>query len=262
MAFEDTLLIVIVLLFLVMLFFAAVRILREYERIVIFRLGRLIGIKGPGVAFIIPIIDQTQTIDLRVNVIDVPKQRGVTKDNVTVDVDAVLYYRVFDPVKAVVNVQQYFLATGLLSQTTLRDVIGQVELDHLLSNREDLNRKLQEILDHATDAWGVKVSGVTIKDVSLPESMLRAIAKQAEAERERRSRVIMAEGEFQAAQKMKDAAELYTTYPTALKLRELQTLAEIAREKNLIVVSSMGGQLTGETVALARGVSGRGGPGA
>jgi regulator of protease activity HflC (stomatin/prohibitin superfamily) len=176
-------------------------------------------------------------------VIDVAKQRVVTRDNVTVDVDAVVYYRVFEPLKAVVQVQNYVYATTLLAQTTLRDILGQVELDELLSKREDLNKRLQTVLDLATDPWGIKVSGVTIKDVALPETMLRAIAKQAEAERERRSRIIIAEGELQAAKKMREAAEQYQEAPISLRLRELQTLTEIAREKNLIIVPSgeMGG---------------------
>lgn len=233
---------------------AAVNVLREYERVVVFRLGRLHGVKGPGLILVIPIIDKVLKLDLRTNVIDVPKQRIVTADNITVDVDAVVYYRVVDPVKAVVQVQNFFIATGLLSQTTLRDIVGQVELDHLLSKREDINQKLQVILDHSTDPWGIKVSGVTVKDVMLPESMLRAMAKQAEAERERRSRIIMADGEFQASQKMAQAAEEYLRQPMALKLRELQTLAEIAREKNLIIVTSGGGlgDTAGYSVAMAQ----------
>ncbi|HVL88304.1 MAG TPA: slipin family protein [Candidatus Thermoplasmatota archaeon] len=239
------------LLFVVAIVLAsAVRVLREYERIVIFRLGRLQGIKGPGLVLIIPILDKTQKIDLRVSVIDVPKQRIVTKDNITVDVDAVVYYRVFDPVKAVVQVQNYFAATALRAQTTLRDIIGQMEMDALLSQREVVNQKMQRILDEETDPWGVKVSSVTIKDVSLPESMVRAMAKQAEAERERRSRIIMADGEFQASQKMMEASEMYTRSPMAMKLRELQTLQEIAREKNLIIISPSGGNM-GDAIAVA-----------
>lgn len=232
----------------------SIRILREYERVVVFRLGRLHGVKGPGLIFLIPILDRVQKLDLRTNVIDVPKQRIVTQDNITVDVDAVVYYRVVDPIKAIVQVQNFFVATGLLSQTTLRDICGQMELDDLLSKRDEINKKLQVILDHSTDPWGIKVSGVTVKDVMLPETMLRAIAKQAEAERERRSRIIMADGEFQASQKMAQAAEEYLRQPMALKLRELQTLAEIAREKNLIVVTSGGGlgDTAGYSIAMAQ----------
>lgn len=210
----------------------------EYQRIVIFRLGRLQGIKGPGLVFIIPIIDSIIKLDLRTRVIDVPKQRVITEDNVTVDVDAVVYYRIVDPQKAIVEVQRYDVATSLLAQTTLRDILGQQDLDELLSKREELNKNLQAILDQATDPWGIKVSAVTIRDVSLPEEMLRAIAKQAEAEREKRSRIIIADGEFQASKKMTDAAKLYEETPMAMRLRELQTLAEIAREGNLIVVPS------------------------
>jgi len=232
---------------------AAIRVLAEYERIVIFRLGRLIGQKGPGLVLIIPIIDTPMRMDLRIRVADVPKQRIITKDNVSVDVDAVVYYRVFDANKAVVQVQNYMVATGLLAQTTLRDIIGQVELDDLLSKRDELNKKLQEAIDLATDAWGIKVTAVTIKDVSLPESMQRAIAKQAEAEREKRSRIIMAEGEYLASEKMTDAAKLYEKNPSAMKLRELQTLSEIAREKNLIVVS--GGTDIGNIAAISRGLA-------
>lgn len=216
----------------------AIKVVREYERVVIFRMGRLLGAKGPGLFFIIPIVDSTVKTDLRIITIDVPKQGIITKDNVSVDVDAVLYYRIVEPINAVTKVENYMIATSMLAQTSLRDIIGQIELDALLSKREELNRRLQEVLDVATEPWGVKISAVTIRDVSLPESMMRAIAKQAEAERERRSRIILADGEFQASQKMMEAAELYQKVPIAMKLRELQTLAEIAREKNLIVVTS------------------------
>ncbi|MBU4491471.1 MAG: slipin family protein [Euryarchaeota archaeon] len=216
----------------------AIKVVREYERVVIFRMGRLLGAKGPGLFFIIPIVDSTVKADLRVITIDVPKQGIITKDNVSVDVDAVLYYRIVEPINAITKVENYMLATSMLAQTSLRDIVGQIELDALLSKREELNRRLQEVLDVATEPWGVKISAVTIRDVSLPESMMRAIAKQAEAERERRSRIILADGEFQASQKMMEAAELYQKVPIAMKLRELQTLAEISREKNLIVVTS------------------------
>ena len=229
---------VIVVLFLLILLASAIKILPEYQRIVVFRLGRLLGVKGPGLVFVIPVIDQVIKIDLRERVRDVPKQRVVTKDNVTIDVDAVVYYRIVDPDKAVVQVQRYDAATDLLAQTTLRDVLGEVELDYLLQNREELNKRIQSILDAGTDAWGIKVTRVTIRDVVIPEQMLRALAKQAEAERERRSRIIMAEGEYQASKRMAEAAKFYEKVPAALRLRELQTLAEIAREKNLIVVPS------------------------
>ena len=244
---------IIVVIFLLLLLASAIKILPEYQRIVIFRLGRLLGIKGPGLVFVIPIIDQVVKIDLRERVRDVPKQRVVTKDNVTIDVDAVVYYRIVDPDKAVVQVQRYDAATDLLAQTTLRDVLGEVELDYLLQNREELNKKIQTILDAGTDAWGIKVTRVTIRDVVIPEQMLRALAKQAEAERERRSRIIMAEGEYQASKKMAEAAKFYEKVPAALRLRELQTLAEIAREKNLIVVPSGDmGTVTGLVEAMLK----------
>ncbi len=243
---------IIVIIFFLMLLASAIKIMAEYQRIVIFRLGRLLGIKGPGLVFIVPVIDKIVKLDLRTRVIDVPKQRVITQDNVTVDVDAVVYFRITDPQKAVVEVQRYDVATSLLAQTTLRDVLGQESLDHLLSKRDELNKSLQSIIDQGTDPWGIKVSAVTIRDVALPEEMLRAIAKQAEAEREKRSRIIIAEGEFQASKKMTEAARLYEKTPTALRLRELQTLAEIAREKNLIVVP--GGDI-GKMAGIAKAVN-------
>jgi len=243
---------IIILLFLIFIVASAVKIMAEYQRIVIFRLGRLAGIKGPGLVFIIPIIDRVIKLDLRTRVIDVPKQRIITNDNVTVDVDAVVYFRITDPQKAIVEVQRYDVATSMLAQTTLRDIVGQKNLDELLAQREELNKSLQAILDLGTDPWGIKVSAVTIKDVSLPEEMLRAIAKQAEAEREKRSRIIMAEGELLASAKMTEAAKLYEKTPVALRLRELQTLTEIAREKNLIIVP--GGEI-GTMAGVARAVN-------
>jgi len=215
----------------------SIKVIREYERAVVFRLGRLLGAKGPGVVIILPIMDRFRKIDLRVLTLDIPKQRIITKDNVTVDVDAVVYFRVNDANQAVVKVQDYVVATSLLSQTTLRDVLGQVEFDELLTKREELNKRLQVILDEFTDPWGVKVSAVSIKDVAIAVEMQRAIAKQAEAEREKRSRIIMAEGELIASEKMSQAAEYYTKNIAAMRLRELQTWAEIAREKNMIVVT-------------------------
>ncbi|AET65272.1 slipin family protein [Methanothrix harundinacea] len=242
------------LLIVLFILYQGIRIPREYERLVIFRLGRYSGIKGPGLTIIIPVIDKAMTIDLRVVTIDVQKQAVITKDNVTVAVDAILYYRVVEPDRAVIQVENYKVATSLLAQTTLRDVLGEIELDDLLSKREELNVKLQEILDRQTDPWGIKITAVTLRDVSLPESMLRAIAKQAEAEREKRSRIILAEGEFQASARMVEAAKLYQDAPVAIKLRELQTLAEISREKNLIVVTSGGevGESTGKVAGLAK----------
>ena len=239
-----------------LILYQAIKIVREYERVVIFRLGRFSGVKGPGIFFIIPIIDRVILLDLRVFTIDVAKQVVITKDNVSVEVDAVIYYRVTEPEKAVIQVENYKLATSLLAQTTLRDVLGQIELDDLLSKRDELNKKLQEILDRHTDPWGIKVAAVTLRDVSLPESMRRAIAKQAESEREKRSRIILADGEFQASKTMTDAARLYEEVPAALKLRELQTLVDIAREKTLIVVTPSGdagtGTMAGLTAALNR----------
>jgi len=251
----------IALVVIVLILSQAIKIVREYERVVIFRLGRFSGVKGPGLFFIIPIIDRVLLLDLRVITIDVQKQVVITKDNVTVDVDAVIYYRVTDPAKAVIQVENFKVATSLLSQTTLRDVLGQIELDELLSKREELNVKLQEILDRHTDPWGIKVTGVTLRDVSLPDSMMRAIAKQAEAEREKRSRIILADGERQASKTMAEAAALYRNEPAALKLRELQTLAEIAREKNLIVVTSGGeiGNLAGNVAGMTQAIKSTGG---
>jgi len=243
---------IIIVIFFLMILASAIKIMAEYQRIVIFRLGRLLGIKGPGLVFIIPIIDSIIKLDLRTRVIDVPKQRVITKDNVTVDVDAVVYFRITDPQKAVVEVQRYDVATSLLAQTTLRDVLGQESLDHLLSKREELNKSLQTLIDQGTDPWGIKVSAVTIRDVALPEEMLRAIAKQAEAEREKRARIIIADGEFQASKKMAEAAEVYEGRTAALRLRELQTLAEIAREKNLIIVP--GGDI-GKVAGIAKAVN-------
>ena len=244
---SSTLIAVLVAFFIL---YQAVKIVREYERVVIFRLGRFSGVKGPGIFFIIPIIDRVILLDLRVFTIDVAKQVVITKDNVSVEVDAVIYYRVTEPEKAVIQVENYKLATSLLAQTTLRDVLGQIELDDLLAKRDELNKKLQEILDRHTDPWGVKVTAVTLRDVSLPESMRRAIAKQAESEREKRSRIILADGEFQASKTMTDAARLYEEVPAALKLRELQTLVDIAREKTLIVVTPSGDMGTGSTAGL------------
>lgn len=220
---------------------SSIKMVKEYERAVIFRMGRLLGAKGPGIFFRIPIIDVFRVVDLRVVTFDVPKQMIITKDNVTVFVDAAVYYRVVEPTKAIVSVENFNYATNLLSQTTLRDILGQVELDGLLSKREELGKRLTDILDTATDEWGIKVTNVAIKDVSIPETMQRAIAKQAEAERERRSRIIIAEGEYQASKRMVEAAQKYETAPSAMKLRELQTLTEIAREKNMVVVTTGGG---------------------
>src|SRR5881409_3304440 len=210
----------------------AIRILREYERGVIFRLGKLQSAKGPGLIFLIPIVDKMVKMDLRVVTIDVPKQEVMTRDNVPVTVDAVVYFRVVDPNAAVVKVENFGKATSLIAQTTLRSVLGQAELDELLSHRDKINQTLQEIIDRQTDPWGIKVTSVEIKDVALPEGMKRAMAKQAEAERERRAKIVNAEGEFQAAEKMVQAAAMISKEPIALQLRFLQTMREISSEHN------------------------------
>ncbi|HEV2693264.1 MAG TPA: slipin family protein [Verrucomicrobiae bacterium] len=210
----------------------AIRILREYERGVIFRLGKLQGAKGPGVIILIPMIDKMVKMDLRVVTIDVPKQEIMTKDNVPATVDAVIYFRVVDPNAAVVKVENFWKATSLIAQTTLRSVLGQSALDELLSQRDIINQKLQEIIDKQTEPWGIKVTSVEIKEVSLPDSMKRAMAKQAEAERERRAKVVNAQGEFEAAEKMVQAAALIAKEPIALQLRYLQTMREMASEHN------------------------------
>ena len=231
----------------------SIRVIREYQRAVVFRLGRLLGAKGPGLIFLIPIIDRTVIVDLRVVTLDVPKQKIITMDNVTVDVDAVVYLRVNEPNNAVVKVNDYRMASSLLSQTTLRDLIGQTTFDDILSKREELNKRMQLVLDAATDPWGVKVSSVAIRDVSLPENMYRAIAKQAEAEREKRSRIIIAEGELIAAEKLELAANFYTRNMAAMRLRELQTWTEIARERNMIVVT--GGQSDSKDIGALLGIT-------
>ena len=210
----------------------ALRVLREYERAVIFRLGKLLGVKGPGLIFLIPVIDRMVKIDLRVITIDVPKQEIMTVDNVPATVDAVVYFRVVDPGAAVVKVENYLRATSLIAQTTLRSVLGQAPLDDLLSQREAINVKLQEIIDRQTEPWGVKVSVVEMKEVALPDTMKRAMAKQAEAERERRAKVVNTEGEFQAAEIMVQAAAMISKEPIALQLRYLQTMREMATEHN------------------------------
>jgi regulator of protease activity HflC (stomatin/prohibitin superfamily) len=249
----------ILILIIIILLSMSIKVVKEYERAVIFRLGRLLGAKGPGIFFIIPFVDNFVKVDLRIVTVDVPKQKIITKDNVTVGVDAVVYYRVFDPVLAVTKVENYNYAIVMLAQTTLRDIIGQVELDDLLTKRDEINKRLQEILDVITDPWGIKVTAVTLKEVELPENMLRAMAKQAEAERWRRARIIEAQGEQQAAEIMAKAAEFYEKHPAALRLRELQTLVEIAREKNLVVVSQSltGTQNLSETLGVVTGLQSR-----
>lgn len=214
----------------------AVRILREYERGVVFRLGRLIGAKGPGLILLIPIVDKMLRVDLRTVTFDVPPQDVITRDNVTIKVNAVVYFRVMDANKAIVSVENYLMATSQIAQTTLRSILGQFELDDLLANRDQINQQLQKIIDEQTEPWGVKVSVVEVKNVDLPVEMQRAIARQAEAERERRAKVIHAEGEFQAAQRLADAANVISSNPAALQLRYLGTLSEIATEKNSTII--------------------------
>ncbi|MDD3180512.1 MAG: SPFH domain-containing protein [Opitutaceae bacterium] len=211
---------------------SAIRILREYERGVVFRLGKLLRAKGPGLVFLIPFVDRMVKMDLRVVTIDVPNQEVMTRDNVPVTVDAVVYFRVVDPEAAVIKVENFLKATSMIAQTTLRSVLGQAPLDDLLSQRDLINQKLQEIIDRQTEPWGVKVTAVEVKDVALPDSMKRAMAKQAEAERERRAKIVNAEGEFQAAEKMVQAAAMMDTQPIALQLRFLQTMREISSEHN------------------------------
>jgi len=220
------------IIFLVIIAASAIKILREYERGVIFRLGRLIGAKGPGIFFIIPGVDKMLRISLRTVTLDIPPQDVITRDNVSIKVNAVVYFRVIDPNKAVVEVENYLYATSQLAQTTLRSVVGQMELDELLAQREKINIQLQDILDKHTEPWGIKVSLVETKQVDLPDEMRRAIARQAEAERERRAKIIHAEGEYQAAEKLAQAANVISVNPAALQLRFLQTLTEIATEKN------------------------------
>jgi regulator of protease activity HflC (stomatin/prohibitin superfamily) len=225
--------IIVVVLFILSL---AVKVVSEYERGVIFRLGRLIGAKGPGLFFIIPFVDRMVKVDLRVVTMDVPSQEVITKDNVTVRVNAVVYFRVVDPEASVVKVLDHIRATSQISQTTLRNVLGQSELDELLSKREKLNQTLQAIIDEHTDPWGIKVSVVEIKEVELPETMRRSMAAQAEAERERRAKIIHAEGEYQASEKLAQAATIIAREPVTLQLRYLQTLTEIASEKNSTII--------------------------
>jgi regulator of protease activity HflC (stomatin/prohibitin superfamily) len=243
----------IALVVIIIIIASAIRVLREYERAVVFRLGRLIGAKGPGLILLVPLVDKAVKVDLRVVTLDVPKQKIITLDNVTVDVDAVIYLRVNEATNAVIKVNDYLVASSLLSQTTLRNLLGQIPFDDILSKREELNKKIQGILDAETDPWGVKVTSVNIRDVSLPENMYRAIAKQAEAEREKRGRIIIADGELKAAEKMAQAADFYTKNIAALRLRELQTWTEIAREKNMIVITGKESNDLGTVLGVVKG---------
>jgi regulator of protease activity HflC (stomatin/prohibitin superfamily) len=228
--------IVVLIFFALIVLGLSVRILREYERGVIFRLGRLIATKGPGLIFLIPLIDRMVKVDLRTVTLNIPPQEVITRDNVPCRVNAVAYFRVVDPNRAVVEVENFLLATSQISQTALRSVLGKAELDQLLAERERLNESLQQIIDESTEPWGVKVTAVEIKDVEIPEQMQRAMARQAEAERERRAKIINSEGEFQAAQKLTDAADIISTNPASLQLRYLQTLLEIGSNQNTTVV--------------------------
>lgn len=235
----------------------SVRVVQEYERGVIFRIGRLVGARGPGLFFLIPGLEKMQKVDLRVFTLDVPSQEAITKDNVTIQVDAVVYFRVVDPADAVVKVENYRHATELISQTTLRSVVGQSDLDELLTQREQVNARLQQVIDEATAPWGVKVSNVETRDVRMPESMQRAMARQAEAERERRAKIISAEGEFQAAQRLADAAQVIATQPSALTLRYLGALQEIATEGTNTIIFPLPVDIIGPFI---QGLAGRGTP--
>ncbi len=225
-----------IVVFAIFILSTAIRILNEYERGVIFRLGRVIGVKGPGLIILIPLVDRLVKVSLRTVVLDVPPQDVITRDNVSLQVNAVVYFRVMDPAKSVLDVENYMFATSQLSQTTLRSVLGQFQLDEILSAREKINDELQEIIDRQTDPWGVKISLVELKHVDLPQEMKRAMARQAEAERERRAKIIAAEGERQAADQLTEAAAVISRHPEALQLRYLQTLVEISAEKNSVTV--------------------------
>jgi len=238
----------VVVVFLLIVFFAAVKVVQEYERGVVFRLGRLVGPRGPGLILLIPFVERMQKVDLRTVTMDIPAQEVITQDNVTVRVNAVAYFRVLDPNAAVVNVADYIRATSQIAQTTLRSVLGQSKLDDLLSERDKINEQLQQIIDQQTEPWGIKVSIVEVKDVELPQSMQRAMARQAEAEREKRAKIIHAEGEFQASQQLAEAAEVINRNPITIQLRYLQTLTEIGAEKNTTVVFPLPIELIGSLV--------------
>ncbi len=225
-----------IVLFILIVLSASIKIVQEYERGVIFRLGRLMGARGPGLILLIPFVERMMKVDLRTLTMDVPRQEVITRDNVTVNVNAVVYFRVVDPNAATVNIADHVRATSQIAQTTLRSVLGQVELDQLLSERENINQQLQTIIDEQTEPWGVKVSLVEVKDVELPQSMQRAMARQAEAEREKRAKVIHAEGEFQASKQLQNAAAIIAEQPIAIQLRYLQTLTEISVEKNSTII--------------------------
>lgn len=232
----PSILLIAAIIFLFIILASAIKILREYERAVVFRLGRLVGVKGPGLILLIPVVDRMVKVSLRTVVLDVPPQDVITKDNVSIKVNAVVYFRVMLPDKAIVEVENYLFATSQLSQTTLRSILGQSELDELLSKREKINMELAKIIDHQTEPWGIKVSNVEVKHIDLPQEMQRAMAKQAEAERERRAKVIHAEGEYQASTRLADAANIISANPTTLQLRFLQTLTEVASEQSSTII--------------------------
>src|SRR5436309_2956464 len=241
------------------LFFLAIRIVQEYERGVIFRLGRLVGARGPGLFFILPFVERMVKVDLRIVTMDVPRQDVITRDNVTVKVDAVVYFRVVNPEDAVTKVMDYFRATSLVAQTTLRSVLGQSDLDELLSKRDEVNQRLQHIIDESTEPWGIKVTIVEVRDVSLPADMINAMSRQAQAERERRAKVIHAEGEFEAAARLAEAGAVMAAEPATLQLRYLQTLTEIASERNSTVVFPIPIDLINMFIARGSGNGGDGG---
>jgi regulator of protease activity HflC (stomatin/prohibitin superfamily) len=247
--------IVVVLIILFMLASASIKIVQEYERGVIFRLGRLMGARGPGLFLIIPGVERMRKVDLRIVTLEVPAQEAITRDNVTVKVNAVVYFRVVNPEDAVVKVFDYIRATSLIAQTTLRSILGQSDLDHLLSEREKINQDLQQVIDQQTDAWGVKVTSVEVRDVELPSSMQRAMARQAEAEREKRAKIIHAEGEFSASQQLANAAQVIGSQPATLQLRYLQTLTEIAAEKNSTIVFPLPLDIVEPFLTAVRGVT-------
>jgi len=253
------LVVLIIIIIIVSIVASSIKIVREYERAVIFRLGRLVGAKGPGLILLIPGIDRPRVVDLRTITYDARMIKIITRDNIRCDVDSFVYYRVVDPIKAICEVENYVHATQTLAKTVLRDVLGHAELDDLLTKTVEFTKEIQEEIDEMTDPWGIKVSAVAISDVLLPVEMQRAIAKQAEAEREKRARIIVAEGEYIAAEKMAQAAEVYEKSPITLKLRELQTLTDIAREKNLVVVTSTTDlRELGNIVALTRAAKEKG----
>lgn len=230
--FADLWTIIILAFVLIFVISWMIRVVPEYRRLVVFRLGHVIGSKGPGLVFVIPFIDKAVTVDLRILTLDVPVQEVITRDNVAIKVNAVVYFRVLEPVKSVIEVENYVIATSQLAQTTLRSVVGSVELDEVLASREKINQELQKIIDERTDPWGIKVSAVEVKELELPDGMKRAMARQAEAERERRAKIISAEGELQAAEKLSEAAAKMEASPVTLQLRYLQTIREISGERN------------------------------